>query len=256
MPNGACGRAIQPCYGRSVAGRGQGVDGRLSYRATVAAVVAYGVAMAFVEAAAVVYLQLALGGQVGAVLPLRPASETGSLVSIEAVRELATLVMIAAVGLLAGRTSLERLAWAAVVFGTWDVGYYGSLYVVSGWPPSLATLDILFLLPVPWIGPVWSPIVVSAALVAVGLIAARVVRSGRALRLDRRHWLAGALGGVLVVGSYVSDTASVLAGGLPGPYPWPVFGLGMAIALLAAVDVLRPPAVRPPVPWRRPRTAP
>ena len=76
--------------------------------------------------------------------------------------------MIGAVGMLAGRTSVERLAWSAVVFGAWDIGYYAWLYVFSGWPPSLGTTDLLFLIPVPWVGPVWSPVAVSVTLVGVG----------------------------------------------------------------------------------------
>ena len=112
------------------------MGGHLSFRTTAVAVIAYAVAMAYLEAAVVVYLQLALGLQVGAIFPLRPASEAGSLVAIEAGREAATLVMIAAVGLLAGRTWHERLAWSAVVFGAWDIGYYAWLYLFTGWPPT------------------------------------------------------------------------------------------------------------------------
>jgi hypothetical protein len=85
-------------------------DGR-SFRSTAATVLVYAVAMAYLEAAVVVYLTLALGGQVGVLFPLRPAIETGNLVAIEVGREAATLVMIAAAGMLAGRTGLERLAW-------------------------------------------------------------------------------------------------------------------------------------------------
>jgi hypothetical protein len=211
----------------------------LPFGATVVAVVAYAVAMAYLEAAVVVYLQLALGGSVGALFPLRPAIEAGSLVAIEAGREVATLVMIGAVGFLAGRSWLERLAWSAVVFGIWDVGYYAWLHVFSGWPPSLETVDLLFLLPLPWVGPIWSPVAVSAALVGMGLPAAWAFRSGRRLRLRRWHWLAGLGGGLLVVLSYTIDSSRLIAGGLPGPYPWPLFAAGMLLALAAALDALR-----------------
>ena len=61
-----------------------------------------------------------------------------------------------AAGSLVGRSGLERLAWAAVVFGAWDIGYYAWLNVLTGWPPSLTTTDLLFLIPVPWGGPGWS----------------------------------------------------------------------------------------------------
>jgi hypothetical protein len=212
------------------------------FRSTALVVIAYAVAMAYVEAAVVVDLQGALQGQVGANFPLRPADEAGTLVAIEAGREVATLVMIAAVGILAGRTPFERLAWTAVVFGVWDIGYYAWLHAFSGWPPSLGTSDLLFLLPVPWVGPVWSPVVVSAALVIAGLWAARVLRRGDRLRLRRRDWLLSLAGGLLVVLSYTVDARGVIEGGLPGPYPWPLFALGMLIAVVAAVDVLVGPA--------------
>jgi hypothetical protein len=217
-----------------------------SFRTTAAIVIAYAVAMAYLESAVVVYLQLALGGQVGAIFPLRPAIVAGDLVAIEVGREAATLVMIAAVGVLAGRTRVERLAWGAVVFGAWDIGYYAWLFVFSGWPPSLATTDLLFLIPVPWVGPVWSPVIVSMALVGVGLVAARAVRSGRPLVLSRGHWLAGLAGGLLVVLSWTLDAERLIGGGLPGSYPWPVFAAGMLLALAAAFDALR--STRPPSP--------
>jgi len=210
-----------------------------SFRGTAATVLALAVAMAYLESAVVVYLQLALDSQVGVIFPLRPVAEVGDLVLIEVGREAATLVMIATAGILAGRTGLERLAWAAVVFGAWDIGYYAWLYVFAGWPPSLATTDLLFLIPVPWVGPVWSPVAVSVALVGFGLAAARAERGGRHLVLRSWHWIAGVGGGLLVILSYTLDAGSVIDGGMPGTYPWPVFAAGMIVAAVAAVDVLR-----------------
>jgi hypothetical protein len=215
------------------------VIGSFSFRATAIAVLSYAVAMAYAEAAVVVYLERALGSQVGALFPLRPALEAGDLVAIEAGREAATLVMIAAVGVLAGRTWLERLAWGAVVFGAWDIGYYAWLHAFAGWPPSLHTTDLLFLLPVPWVGPVWSPVAVSATLVGVGLAAAWTLRSGRRLAVRRRHWAAALAGGLAIALSYTLDAPRVMDGGLPGVYPWPIFLVGMLLAVAAAVDVLR-----------------
>lgn len=212
---------------------------RLGFGRTAVAVIGYAVAMAYLEAAVVVYLQTALNAKVGAVFPLLPADETTGLIAIEAGREAATIAMIAAVGVLAGRTWLERLAWGAVVFGVWDIGYYAWLYVFSGWPPTLGTPDILFLLPVPWVGPVWSPMAVSAALVGVGLAAASAIRRGRVISIARWHLAAGLGGGLLVILSYTLDAGRLIEGGMPGPYPWPVFAAGMLVALVAAADALR-----------------
>jgi hypothetical protein len=222
-------------------GRVKPATGPRSFLATALAVLAFSGAMAYLEAAVVVYLQRALGSQVGAIFPLRPASEAGDLIAIEAGREAATLVIIATVGLLVGRTWSERLAWGAVIFGAWDIGYYAWLYVFSGWPPALDTLDLLFLLPVPWAGPVWSPVAVSVALVVVGLAVASRLRSGGRLAMARWHAPAGLGGGFLVVLSYTLDAPRLIDGGLPGAYPWPFFAVGMLLALAAAIDALRGP---------------
>jgi len=94
-----------------------------SFRTTAVVVLAYAVAMAYLESAVVLYLELALGSHVGEIFPLRPAGAVGNLAWVEVGREVATLVMIATVGALAGRSGLERLAWGAVIFGTWDIAY-------------------------------------------------------------------------------------------------------------------------------------
>jgi len=211
----------------------------LSFRATAVAVLGFALAMAYLESAVVVYLQGALDTRVGDIFPLRPELEAGDLYRIEVGREAATLVMIGAIGAFVGRSRLERLAWAAVVFGAWDIGYYAWLQVFSGWPGSLVTTDLLFLIPVPWVGPVWSPVLVSVALVGVGLTAASRLRTGRHIADTRWHWAAGLAGGFLVILSYTLDTGRLLNGGLPGPYPWPLFAIGMLLALGAAADALR-----------------
>lgn len=224
----ATGAALQP----------DGAE-RGSFNRTAAAVLAYATSMAYLEAAVVVYLQAVFGARVGEIFPLRPLEVVGDLIVIEIGREAATLAMIAAVGILVGRTAVERLAWAAVVFGTWDIAYYAWLFVFSGWPPSLATTDLLFLIPGPWVGPIWAPVAVSVALVGFGLVAARRERAGRPVALRRRHVAAGVVGGLVVVASFLAEAPKVAAGGLPGDFPAPLFLAGLGLAAAAAVDALR-----------------
>jgi hypothetical protein len=207
-----------------------------AFRSTTAAVVAFGIAMGYLEAAVVVYLRSAI--ETGSVVPAHDPGTLGTFEAIEVARELATLVMIAAVGWLAGRTRLERLAWAAVVFGAWDLVYYLGLRLAIGWPPSLDTWDVLFLIPGPWVGPVWAPIVVSAALVGSGLTAARRLRAGRPIVVGPARALAALAGGGLVILGFLVDTNRVLAGESLAWTGWPLFGAGLALATAATVSAL------------------
>ena len=68
---------------------------------------------------------------------------------------------------------------------------------------------------------------------------ARTLRSGGPLVLKRWHWIAGLAGGVLVILSWTVDAGALADGGMPGPYPWPVFAAGLLLALVAAFDALR-----------------
>src|SRR5450759_1689697 len=211
----------------------------MPFRLRALAVVVYAAAMACVESAAVVYLQRAQSINPDRLFPLQSPQVLGNLATIEVGREVATLVMLATVGILAGKRWLDRLAWCAVAFGVWDLLYYGWLWVFIGWPHSPATWDVLFLIPVPWIGPVWAPAAVSVALIGFGLAAARQVGRGRALRQIRLEVALAMAGGLLVVISFTADATRIMAGGLPGWYPWPVFVAGMALATLGAARTLR-----------------
>jgi hypothetical protein len=93
------------------------------------------------------------------------------LLPTEQGREAATLVMIAAVAWLAGRTLAQRAGAFLLVFGLWDITYYVGLFAHLRWPSSLASMDLLFLLPPhPWWNqPVWVPIAISIGLIACGV---------------------------------------------------------------------------------------
>jgi hypothetical protein len=211
-----------------------------------AAVLAYGVAMAFLESAVVLYLQRALGIDPRALFPLQDPAVTGDLAVIEVGREAATLVMLGTVGWLAGRSGLERLAWTAVAFGTWDIFYYAWLWAFIGWPSSLGTWDLLFLIPVPWAGPVWAPVAISLALSGFGLAGARRIRGGRPVRAGRAQVAAGIVGGLVVILSFTLDAGRILAGAAPDTFAWPIFAAGLALAAWGATTALGPPSDRPP----------
>jgi len=208
------------------------------FRNAAVAVFFFAIAMAYMESAVVVYLQRALGVTPEGLFPLQKAETVGNLAAIEVGREFATLVMLAAVGWFLGRRWVDRLAWMSVAFGVWDIGYYLWLWAFVGWPHSPATWDVLFLIPVPWAGPVWAPVAVSVALIGFGLAAARRTGAGQIPQVGPVRGTAAVGGGILVVASFAANAPALLSGGLPGWFPWPIFVAGMAVASWAAVASL------------------
>jgi hypothetical protein len=127
----------------------------------------FGIAMAHLEGVVVVYLRKALG-----MLDSESNKESlekiaPSYLKIEMTREAATIIMLVVIAYLVGGTWIERGVFFLWTFAFWDLFYYLSLYILIKWPPTLKTIDVLFLIPKPWIAPVWFPIGVSSVTIAV-----------------------------------------------------------------------------------------
>jgi hypothetical protein len=192
----------------------------------------YAVAMAYVESAVVVYLR-AIYYPHGSDFPL--ALMPPGMVAIEIGRETATLIMLFGVAALAGTDRWGAFLAFCWSFGIWDICYYAWLWMFVRWPPSLFTWDVLFLIPVPWIGPVLAPVLVSGALVAGSLLMLRLKARGARLGFSAPVWTLTVAGGLLVVGSFVLDFASVLRQMMPPPFHWGVFTIGVGLAMTAFV---------------------
>ena len=181
--------------------------------------------MAAVESAVVVYLRaLHSGAEPFSVLQYELPTR---LLAIEVAREVATLGMLIAVARLAARSAWEGLLYFALAFGLWDIFYYGWLWVFIGWPPSLLTWDVLFLIPVPWLGPVLAPIVVSLCLVGGALW----LLGRPELRLSRRAWVLASAGCVLVLLSFMIDYRYALMRTNPPRFRWEIFWPGVVIGI-------------------------
>ena len=143
--------------------------------ARLAVLVLFAAAMGWLEAVVVVYIRGVIGFAHGPVVPtpedvLTRFRQVPWLLRTEHTRELATLVMLAAVAWLGADRVRARLGGFLAIFGVWDIAYYASLYLLLRWPPSLGTVDVLFLIPPGpwWFQPVWVPVLISVGMIALG----------------------------------------------------------------------------------------
>ena len=203
----------------------------LSERTRWAIVIAFAIAMAWVEAASVFYIR----ALVDRIEPYQanPLPIDDALGYVELWREAATLVMIATLGLLAGRTWRRRAGYAALAFGAWDIFYYVFLRLISGWPRTLLDWDILFLLPLPWWGPVLAPVSIALVMILWGTLATQSDDSAT----DARWATAFAsIGIALALAVFMIDAWEALPHGrdavmrvLPDDFNWPVFGAALLL---------------------------
>ena len=167
----------------------------------------FSIAMGYLESAVVVYLREIYYPE-GFAFPLKMMNVNVAVT--ELFREFATLVMLAGIGYIAGRSWLERFGIFIFAFGTWDIFYYVFLYVLLGWPESLLTWDILFLLPTTWVGPVLAPLINAFTMVIFGGLIWYYQSVDRLKQIKRREWILLILGSLIVIWAYIEDYVGFL----------------------------------------------
>jgi hypothetical protein len=224
---------------------------RPRWQQTVLSLIVFGIAFGYLEAAVVSYLRTIHNPTVQRFYPGRSANDLFPLLTLEQTRtvapaqmrtlateigrEAATLVMLAAIALAVSRNAGEWAAAFAIAFGVWDILFYVFLKVLLDWPASLSTWDILFLIPVPWVGPVIAPVIVSASMIGAGVWHLR-----RPVALHAWHWTGITLGAVVIIASFTLDYANVLRGSMPRPFAWSVFLLGEILGVLSYTAAATP----------------
>jgi hypothetical protein len=133
-----------------------------------AVITIFAVAMGYLESAVVLYLRT----MVNRIQPYQPdpLPDFAALAVPELRREFATMIMLATVGWLAARTWRGAIGFALLTFGIWDITYYLFLIPLTGWPNAITDWDILFLIPLPWWGPVWAPVSIAVLMILFGLL--------------------------------------------------------------------------------------
>jgi len=162
----------------------------------------FSVAMGFMESAVVIYLrEIYYPG--GFRFPLVPLDINIGLV--ELLREAATVIMLFGIGILSAKKASLRFAFFIYCFAIWDLCYYLFLWLFLGWPETLFTWDILFLIPVPWVGPVITPCIVSITMIFLACSIVHFQNSGLNTRLNLKEWMLFITGSVVVIVSFIWD---------------------------------------------------
>ena len=167
----------------------------------------FSIAMGYLESAVVVYLREIYYPE-GFAFPLKMLDMHTAVT--ELFREFATLVMLAGIGIIAGRSWLERFGFYIFAFGIWDIFYYVFLYLLLGWPESLFTWDILFLLPTTWVGPVIAPVINASTMVIFGGLIWYFQSNGKLQQVKLREWFLLIFGSLVLVWVYIEDYVSYM----------------------------------------------
>ncbi len=162
----------------------------------------FSVAMGYLESAVVIYLRK-IYYPAGFSFPLMPMDH--DLVMVEFYREIATVIMLLGVAIIAGRNKISRFAWFLYCFSIWDIFYYVFLKIFLGWPTSFLTWDVLFLIPVPWTGPVITPIILALGMAIFGLFLLKVDNTKSNVTSCFTEWILLILGTIVIIVSWCWD---------------------------------------------------
>ena len=212
-------------------------------------VTAFAIAMGFLESAVVVYIrEILYPGGFDFPLSTMPLS----LAVTEVLREVATLVMLVTLGVLAGRRFSTGFAWFIYSFAVWDIFYYVFLWLLLGWPESLMTWDVLFLIPTTWTGPVLSPVLVSFTMILLAMVILRKAERGKKSRIPGMIWAGLILGSLILIFAFILDYSQhmltyfslgemmqvknpevmeLATSYIPRRFPWGIFAAGELVIL-------------------------
>jgi len=221
----------------------------VNLRKKLITITAFAIAMGFLESAVVVYMREILYPD-GFAFPLSPIPV--SLAVTELLREVATIVMLVTIGILAAKRFSTGFAWFIYSFAIWDIFYYVFLKLLLGWPESVLTWDVLFLIPTTWTGPVLSPVLVSLTMILLAMVILIYADREKETRLHRLEWTGLIAGSLVLIFGFVLDYSQhmlthfsvtgmlqvknpevleVATSYIPQRFPWWIFGIGEMIIL-------------------------
>ncbi len=202
----------------------------------IIAVFIFGIAFAYIEAAVVAYLR-AIYYPEGFDFPLITHYDRN--LTIEFFREYATLAVLITSGWLLSKRFWEGFGYFLIIFGVWDIFYYIWLKAAVNWPASVFDPDVLFLIPMPWIGPVLSAVLISLTMIVIGIDILKLFEKGYIVKPILMHWVMVLIGSALILYSYMNDFGAAFFQKYPEPYEWYLLASGLALFIIAYVHLHR-----------------
>ena len=170
-------------------------------------VVLFSIAFAFIESAVVVYIR-ELYYPEGFDFPLKLMAF--HIIITELFREISTLIILVSIGILAGRSSIEKFAYFIMSFAIWDIFYYVFLKALINWPESLLTWDILFFIPLTWVGPVIAPVINSVTMIILACCIIFFVQKREKIFPGRLVWPLLIAGSLITIYTYTEEFTSFM----------------------------------------------
>ncbi|MEO6132365.1 MAG: hypothetical protein ABIQ02_10990 [Saprospiraceae bacterium] len=180
-------------------------------------VILFAIAMGMFESIVVIYLR-ELFYPTGFEFPLHPIP--AFIGKLEVFREAATIIILVAGGTIAGNSRLQRFAYFVLAFAIWDLFYYIFLYIFLSWPQSLFTWDILFLIPVPWVGPVWAPCLLCLLMIPGSWYVIFQTAKDSNFKISGHHWGMMIGGAVICILAFMWDYLKFIS---THKHPWNIF---------------------------------
>jgi hypothetical protein len=230
----------------------------MSYlRKTLLLLAVFSIAMGFLESSVVIYLRYLYYPE-GFKFPL--AGIPANVAVVEFLREAATIIMLLVIGVITGRNTTERFSFFLFCFAVWDIFYYIFLKLFLDWPESLFTWDILFVIPVPWVGPVIAPCLISLTMILLTVLVVYFHERDRQLTISRKEWLLFVAGSLVVIISFTWDyfdyiigrgeiviwtpmsehgLFSEVSGYVPQTFNWLLFAIGEVLILTGIYRMVR-----------------
>lgn len=218
----------------------------------------FGIAMGILEAIVVIYIRQ-LYYPSGFAFPLKWMSS--NIAFFEWIREAATIVMLVSVGILTGKNNIQQLCYFLFSFGIWDIVYYIALKALIHWPISILDWDILFLIPITWVGPVLAPVICSITMIVGALGIVYLEDSDFSVVIKIQHWILSVSGAFIIFCTFIWDYTKIIyenhffndffhllqnekfikifTNYQPEKYHWIVFSLGEMLILIALIDIFR-----------------